>query len=266
MHELAPDDGTTALQLPSVGPEPIPLDTALAAVLGYARGRRPLWFRAPHERTGRWVQVLAFAWERFDALPHLTGAPCDRDVLIAEGVHGRLDRPGWAAVRAALDDVVAPAGAAVEQAAGRPLGELPDEEFSVLTEPGTVGAALREVRAVAERSGHRDHVMAAVHHRVPELVPLTSTGTDRRLWPHLHEGDSGPSAQVSRELRANAAGFAALESAASALTGVRLSRVRLHDLLLWLAAGLRMDTAVRLGRQSAEWQAHLGRRRAVVVG
>lgn len=265
MHDV-PDDRTTALQLPSVGPEPVAFDTALAAVLGYARGRRPLWFRAPHERTGRWVQVPAFAWDRFDALPSLTGPACDRDVLIAEGVHGRLDRPGWAAVRSVLGDVVAPTRAAVDRAAGRALGDLPDEEFSVLAEPGTVGAALREVRAVAERSGHRDHVMAAVHHRVPDLVPLTSTGTDRRLWPHLHEGDSGPSAQVARELRANAAGFAALETTASALTGVRLTRVRLHDLLLWLATGLRMDTAVRLGRQSAEWQAHLGDRQPAVVG
>jgi hypothetical protein len=259
-------DETMTLHLASVGPEPIDTDTALAAVLGYAGGRRPLWFRAPHERTGRWVQVLAFAWDRFDALPHLSGLPCDRDVLIAEGVHGRLDRAGWAAVRAALDDVVAPARAAVDRAAGRPLGALGDDEFSVLAEPGTVGAALREVRAIAERTGHRDHVVAAVHHRFPDLVPLTSTGTDRRLWPHLHEGDSGPAAQVARELRANAAGFAALAATASALTGVRLTPVRLHDLLLWLATGLRMDTAVRLGRQSAEWQAHLRARQPAPVG
>jgi hypothetical protein len=41
------------LVLPSAGPDPIPFATALAAVLGYARGRRPLYFRAPNARTGR---------------------------------------------------------------------------------------------------------------------------------------------------------------------------------------------------------------------
>ena len=58
-----------ALVLPSAGPDPIPLDTALAAVLGYARGRRPLYFRAPNARTGRWVQLPAFGYERFDVRP-----------------------------------------------------------------------------------------------------------------------------------------------------------------------------------------------------
>ena len=60
------DDDTV---LPSAGPRPLPLDTAVAAVLGYARGRRPLYFRAPNARTGRWVEIPAFGYERFDARP-----------------------------------------------------------------------------------------------------------------------------------------------------------------------------------------------------
>jgi hypothetical protein len=254
------DDPGTALQLASVGPEPIPIDTALAAVLGYARGRRPLWFRAPHERTGRWVQVLAFAWDRFDALPSLSGPPCDRDVLIAEGVHGRLDRPGWAAVRAALDEVAAPARAAVDRAAGRALDELPDEEFSVLAEPGTVGAALREIRLYGEGAdGVRPElVTAALHHRHPRLVPHVDRTTRRQLWPHVVEGDSGVEAVVHRELLGNAAGFAALEAAAAALladgTGTPLTRLRLHDVLLWLTGSLRLTHAIALGRATAEWR------------
>jgi hypothetical protein len=251
MHDFDQGDGL-ALHLPSAGPDPVPFRTAVDAVVGYARGKQPLLFRAPHERTGRWVRVAAFGFDRFDALAPNEGPPCDRDVLVAEGLHGRLDRPGWAAVRAALDDVVPCVTAAAERAAGRPLDALPDDEFSVLAEPGTVGAALRELRVRADRSGHPHHVLAAVHHRRPDLVPLTSPGTDRRLWPHLREGDSGPAAQVAREVRACRDAFDDLAAAAERHTGVRLSRLRLHDLLLWLSTGLRLDAAVRLGRQPAE--------------
>src|SRR3712207_7086827 len=45
------------LSLPSVGPDAVPWDTALAAVLGYARGRRALWFRSPGQPEGRGVRV-----------------------------------------------------------------------------------------------------------------------------------------------------------------------------------------------------------------
>jgi len=63
------------LVLPSAGPDPLPVDTALAAVLGYARGRRPLYFRAPNARTGRWVELPAFGYERFDRRPGRSVSP-----------------------------------------------------------------------------------------------------------------------------------------------------------------------------------------------
>ena len=67
----------------------MPFDTALAAILGYARGRRPVRFRSPDSPQGRWVQLPAFGWARFDARP--IGPAGDTDVLISEGLHGRLD-------------------------------------------------------------------------------------------------------------------------------------------------------------------------------
>jgi hypothetical protein len=235
---------TAALVLPSVGPDPIPLATALAAVLGYARGRRPLFFRSPGQPQGRWVQVLAFAHDRFDGQPPETAdRPTDRDVLVAEGLHGRLDPAAWRRVRSTLDDVWPLVGSVVERAAGRPFWELPDDEFSVLTEPGTVGAALR---GLADR-----HVRAALHSRYPALVPLTDGVTWRQLYGHLREGDSGPEAAVHRELTANARAFTTLETATATLLGRPLTRLRLHDVLLWLAGSLRMTHAVALGRALA---------------
>jgi len=238
-------DGAVALELPSAGPDPLSLDVALAAVLGYARGRRPLWFRSPVATEGRWVHVPAFGYDRFDARPRAEGPLGDADVLIAEGLHGRLDPQAWTAVRTAFPDADALAAAVVERAAGRAFWELPEEEFSVLGEPGTVGAALRALDALPGVPA--GYVPAALHHRRPELFPLGSRSTRRQLWPHLREGDSGVQAVVHRELRGEAGAFTALE-AAVAEHGVPLNRLRLHDVLVWLSAGLRLTHAVGLGR------------------
>jgi hypothetical protein len=241
------------LDLPSAGPEPLPFELALAAVLGYARGLRPLRFRSPSYPEGRWVQVPAFGFARFDAQPVPAGPPGDADVLVAEGLHGRLDRPSWSAVRHALDEAGPLADAVAERAAGRAFWELPADEFSVLAEPGTVGALLR---GISTRPQAR-FVTAALHRRAPSLVPHLDPTTRRQLWPHVQEGDSGVEAVVHRELRGSAAAFAALEDAAAALLDRRLTRLRLHDVLLWLAGSLRLTHAVALGEGAAEWQRYL---------
>lgn len=246
------------LTLPSTGPDPLPRDTAVAAVLGYVRGRRPLWFRSPSQPEGRWVHVAAFGYDRFDRLAPDDGPAADRDVLVAEGLHGRLDRAGWGAVRSALDTVWPLAESAVERAAGRAFEELPDDEFSVLAEPGTVGAAVRGIWSrSAQLPGVRpEFVSAALHHRHPSLIPHVDVTTRRQLWPHVREGDSGPEAVIHRELRANAAGFAELQAALARLIPAERvpTRLRLHDVLLWLAGSLRLPAAVGMGRASDEWQ------------
>jgi hypothetical protein len=246
-------DSEPTLQLPSTGPDPMSLDTALAAILGYARGRRPQRFRSPDWPQGRWAQLPAFGWARFDAQP--VGPVGDTDILIGEGLHGRLDRADWSDVHDALTRVRPLADAAADQAAGRTFWELPDEELSVLGEPGTVGATLREIGLTSGR--HPEHVSAALHHRRPELVPHLTHTTRRAMLPHVEEGDSGVEAVILRELRANDAALSALESTTAALLGdARPTRLRLHDILLWLATTLRMTHAVELGRGTDEWRAH----------
>ncbi|MGY1745584.1 DUF6308 family protein [Blastococcus sp. SYSU D00695] len=249
-----------ALSLPSVGPDPIDAGDALDAVVGYALGRRPLRFRAPNAREGRWVLVKAFAFERFDRQPPETSARMtDRDVLLAEGLHGRLDPAGWAAVRAALDAVVPAAEQAVRRAAGRAFWELPEDETSVLAEPGTVGSVLRGIT----ESPHGPYLLAALHHRRPELFPLLDGVTRRQLWPHTAEGDSGVHAVVLRELRANATAFALLEARVRTAVGQPVTRLRLHDVLLWLAGSLRTEAAVAMGRRAAR---EAGSRRPATAG
>jgi hypothetical protein len=244
----------TDLVLASAGPDPILFDIALAAVLGYARGRRPLRFRSPSYPHGRWVSIPAFGYERFDGRPHGDGPLDEPDILVAESLHGRLDRPGWAALRQALDDAGPAADAVVERAAGRPFWALPDDEFSVLAEPGTVGALLRELPSGGAQP---KYLAAALHHRRPDLFPLLNRTTRWQLLPHVREGDSGVEAVIHRELRENADAFDALEDAAARLLGGRLTRLRLHDVLLWLSGSLRLAHAVELGRATTEW-ARLG--------
>ncbi|GAA4903211.1 hypothetical protein [Actinomycetospora succinea] len=236
----------TILALPSVGPDPLTLDRARDAVVGYARGMRWLRFRSPGIPEGRWAQVPAFGWSRFDARP--VGENLDADVLIGEGLHGRLDPAGWHAVHDALAALAPRVEALAARADGRPFWELPDEELSVLGEPGTVGALLR---GIGEDAGsHAPHVLAALHHRRPDLVPHLTRTTRRTLLPHLEEGDSGVEAVVHRELRVNDVGFAALESAVAAeLSGTAPTRLRLHDVLLWLATTLRFAHAEDEGRR-----------------
>jgi hypothetical protein len=233
------------LVLPSAGPDPIPLDTALAAVHGYALGRRPLHYRAPNARTGRWVEIPAFGYERFDCRQRSDGPLGEPDILTAEGLHGRLDPVAWEAMKSALDDVRPLADLAVERAAGRALHELPDDEFSVLAEPGTVGAALRHIWQLCSDAPDvsAKHVAAALHHRHPDLFPLLVRTTRWQLLPHVREGDSGPEAVIHRELRSNADAFVALRSATADLG---LTTLRLHDVLLWLSASLRLTHAVAL--------------------
>lgn len=253
MIDAATEHSGSALELPSTGPDPMPFDTAVAAVLGYARGRRPLRFRSPDSPQGRWAQLPAFGWSRFDVQPVAPSG--DTEVLIGEGLHGRLDRSGWDDVHGALVRVRPLAEAAAARAGGRAFWELPDDELSVLGEPGTVGAALRNIGRAS--GAHPEHVSAALHHRWPELVPHLTRTTRRTLLPHVEEGDSGVEAVVRRELRANPVAFGALESVTAVLTGDAWpTRLRLHDILLWLAATLRLTHAVELGRASDEWQAY----------
>ena len=248
------------LILPSAGPDPIPLDDAVAAVLGYARGRRPFWFRSPSQPAGSWVQIPAFGYERFDCRPAEDGDLGDADILVAEGLHGRLDPVAWAAVRTMLDHVGPLYESLTDAADGRAFWDLPDDQLSVLGEPGTVGAALREIwtRCADTRDVRPEFVSAALHHRRPDLVPHIDPTTLRQLLQHMVEGDSGVEAVVHRELRDNAIAFQALETMTDVLLrrdgSAPLTRLRLHDILVWLSGSLRLTHALLLGRATVDWE------------
>ena len=123
----------------------------------------------------------------------------------------------------------------------------------MLAEPGTVGAALRaRARARTDAAGvSRSTSNAALHHRRPDLFPLLVRTTRWQLLPHVREGDSGVEAVVHREVGANAAAFARLAAELRA-RDVELTVLRLHDVLLWLSASLRLSAAVALGQAEVQ--------------
>jgi hypothetical protein len=67
----------------------------------------------------------------------------------------------------------------------------------------------------------------------------------------VREGDSGVEAVVHRELTVNAAAFGRLHRELAA-HDIGLTPLRLHDVLLWLSATLRMTHAVALGRDGIQ--------------
>jgi hypothetical protein len=196
------------------------------------------------------VQIPAFGYERFDLRAGSDLPLGEADILTAEGLHGRLDPDAWSAMKSLLDDVRPLADAVVERSAGRSFCELPDDEFSVLAEPGTVGALLRQIGRLAQETPgvSAPHVSAALHHRRPDLFPLLVRTTRWQLLPHVREGDSGVEAVIHREVGANARAFESLERALTA-SGIRLTVLRLHDVLLWLSGSLRLTHAVALGQE-----------------
>ena len=55
--------------LPSVSPEPIPWDDALATVPGHARAKRPLTIRTPSHPDGHVVDVPAHSYSVYGCVP-----------------------------------------------------------------------------------------------------------------------------------------------------------------------------------------------------
>ncbi|SFE51726.1 DUF6308 family protein [Blastococcus tunisiensis] len=246
--------------LPSASPEPMAWSDALAAVLGYARAQRDLWIRrTPSHPDGITIKVRAYAYSVYDCVPP---SPDDEfawlDVLVVDGINGKMDQAAITALKDAGDRAWPHVRTAIERADGRAFWELPEVEVGRTPPPGTTGAALGdawlECTATTGIKTALTHKM--LHHKRPALFPLIDnvaapllrahTDDDVNLWGVLH-----------RELGANDEQFTALEGTFAELVNgeddVPLTRLRLHDILVWLTASRRWNHAVAAGRETAEW-------------
>ena len=249
-----------AFHLPSASPLDIPWDDALAATLGYARAQRDLRIkRTPTYPDGVTIKVRAYAYRVYDCvLPSEDQEFAWLDVLVVDGINGKMDQAAITALKDAGGRAWPHVRTAIERAAGRAFWDLPEEEVGRTPPPGTTGAALndawQECMATDKVGVALTHKM--LHHKRPDLFPLIDGLTDGpleryaddavRLWGVVH-----------RELRTNAVQFGALEQTFADLVDgpedVPLTRLRLHDILLWLTTSRRWAHAVEHGRATEEW-------------
>jgi hypothetical protein len=250
--------------LPSVDRDPMPWDDAVAAALGYARGRRGLSVKTPTYPQGHTVPVPAYAYETYDCIPPSKEPGITYwDVLVVNGLNGRLGQKEIEALKDAGGRAEKYIAAALELAGNRAFWELPEAE--VLSNPpeGSAGDALKAAWAEFMGTAHVDvaRTHKVLHHKHPRHFPLIDGKTAPRLEQHTESGGVRLWAVIHRELRANESQFAALEAVIEGLLvsggGVRLTRLRLHDVLLWLSASKNMADAITAGRSTREWQTFL---------
>ena len=251
---------TSPFQLPSAAPEDIPWAEALAALLGYVRAERDLriaW--TPSHPDGVTIKVRSYAYRVYDCvLPADDDEFAWLDVLVVDGINGKMDQAAITALKDAADRAWPHVRRATERAAGRAFWELPEEEVGVAPPPDTTGEALSDAwRECFATSGIKTALThKLLHHKRPALFPLIDNVTAPLLRAHTDDAVSLWGV-IHRELNANGAAFDALEAAFVLLVDgdddVPLTRLRLHDVLLWLKASKRWEHAVRHGEATAEW-------------
>jgi len=246
--------------LPSVSGAPIGWNDALAAVLGYARAKRLLPLRTPSYPDGHVVRVPAFSYGVYDCVPTSEDDGFAwLDVLVVDGLNGRLRQSSIVALKDAGERAWKHVHRADVRSGGQAFWELPIEEVIPPEPSGSTGAAL--CAAWGECMSTDDIDVALTHkvlyHKRPRLFPLIDRRTAPRLEDQARLNPGGLWAVIHRELTENAESFDALESALNELLawkdGVRLERLRLHDILLWLDVTEQRSWAAEEGRKTAEW-------------
>lgn len=211
---------------------------ALEVVMGYAFAEVDLdWRRAPSfvgpDVTGA---VPRWAYRTYDCVP--VGDGCgltDVDVLVANAINAQMGGAVIAGMRAvsgelsphieSLDEL----GLAFWDLEEPELTEQPDKDdrawplwrgWSIVE--GVPGASIAVTHKV-------------LHHKRPSVFPLLDNKTHAELG-----GGTDAWLLIHRDLRATAAGWEALErcfaAEAARRKGVCLTRLRLHDILLWAQA------------------------------
>jgi hypothetical protein len=180
------------------------------------------------------------------------------DVLVFDGINAKMEQTAITALKDAADRAWPHVRTAIERAEDRAFWDLPEDEVGHTPPPGTTGEALtdawRECWATDGVKTALTHKL--LHHKRPGLFPLI----DNLTAPYLkaHKDDKVRLwGVVHGELTANVEQFDALERTLADLVDgdddVPLTRLRLHDILLWLKASKKWPHAMKQGRGTAEW-------------
>jgi hypothetical protein len=200
---------------------------------GYAFGAVPLSYVQGRSFVGSGIQAAQrakWAYRAFDCRQPSFGPLDDFDILVTAAINSRIGHKAIAGMRAIAPEVSA-------ALAGIPLGETFWSFPAARMKSPTTGSALwwawrayellKSVAGVNVAVAHK-----TLHHKRPEVFPLLDNPTRHcygtYAWAEVHE-----------ELLSQQRQFAALErwfcGQAAARNGVPLTRLRLHDILLWCA-------------------------------
>lgn len=188
-----------------------------------------------------------WGYRSYDCVPADSGALTDRDLLVSAGLNGRVDSKAFLSLRAAEPEV------------SRALQAIPDEQTfwdldakDIAGLPGRRTGAWSVWRAWWVLMCTPDVGLAlthkVLHHKRPALFPLLDNQTvaalpPGRAWLSIHQ-----------ELTEGAAEFEDLENwfadQAVERNGVRLTRLRIHDIVLWCSVSKeRHDIVLEHGRE-----------------
>lgn len=245
-----PSEATRPL---TVAKTPIDPQAAVEIIAGYCFGQETLHPKTPPNRAVgpplSTRHVGAFAYRTYDCIAPSPGDTLEPiDVLVANGLNARMQASAIGAILAVADEISAELK---EIPSNQTFWDLPQKDILSAPDEGSGPAwhlwrawtILMSLHGVDIATTHK-----ILHHKRPNFFPLIDNQTLPRLaptsWLTIHE-----------DLQANPAGWQQLESQFSKLTHdpgqVTLTRLRLHDILLWTHVTGRDEAARRLGKDHA---------------
>ena len=233
-----------------VAKEKIEPQAAFEIVAGYCFGREALGTKAPpDEAVGPPLssrQVGAFAYRTYDCIaPGPTDTLDPIDVLVANGLNARMPASATGAVLSVADEISA---VLKEIHPSETFWDLPRDHILSAPDEGSGPAwhlwrawtILMSIHGIDIATTHK-----ILHHKRPKFFPLIDNQTKKKLAPHSW-------LIIYENLKDNPSGWQQLETdiatEARNRSHVALTRLRLHDILLWTHVTGRATTAQRLGQ------------------
>lgn len=243
---------------------PYAISDARLVIAGYAFGNQPFSKEPPDPPYGSPLNIeetAVFAYRSYDCVPagsqelfELT----DLDFLVADGLNGRIGSRAMAGFRQTREYVNEALGLLSRHPPftfwDLDKSEIKDMDQGASGEDSRLWGLYRAwfVLMSSPNSGvaltHK-----VLHHRLPHLVPLLDNETAPRLGTQARSrGLTSAWAQIHEDLALQASEFADLEDwfqkEATSRSLVPLTRLRLHDILLWCAVTGKRERAEALGR------------------
>ncbi len=234
----------------TVAETPIDPQAAVEIIAGYCFGEEALDPKTPPSgAVGPPLStrhVGAFAYRTYDCIaPSPTNTLDPIDVLVANGLNARMQASTIGAVLAVGDEISTvlkeiPATQTFWDLPRNDILSAPDERSGPAWHLWRAWTILMSLHGVDIATTHK-----ILHHKRPNFFPLIDNQTLPRLAPTSW-------LTIHCDLNGNPAGWQQLESQIAKLAkdqgGVALTRLRLHDILLWTNVTGRQEEARQLGR------------------